>query len=104
MKEQLALTTQLPIYKEIRTRLPAVDTHIDTTTTTERRGGILRILYQISGFRYQISERAKRHEPRTRQSPHSPQFAPPSALHHDVSTGQKRFPTHNGLPRRGLPG
>jgi hypothetical protein len=23
---------------------------------------------------------------------------------HDVPTGQKRFPEHNGLPRRGLPG
>jgi hypothetical protein len=25
-------------------------------------------------------------------------------VEHDVSTGQSRFPEHNGLPRRGLPG
>jgi hypothetical protein len=26
-----------------------------------------------------------------------------SGMQHDVSTGQSRFPEHNGFPRRGLP-
>jgi hypothetical protein len=95
---------------------PPPPTHTRRAATRPTPHGADRSSPTVTGHRYDDTTLTQHHHPH----PHPPPatrgklpgahpakcspFTKTPAPEHDVSTGQSRFPEHNGLPRRGLLG